>query len=105
MRANFPLLYKGNEAMHMMFRANHIYILFVGLINISVGTYGISYEEKSKKIRQLLGSSFIALSSVLFIFAFFIEPIEGNFIRKFTSLAIMFVAIGTLLHLAASYRK
>lgn len=105
MRLSFPTLYKGNEAIHMMFRANHIYILFVGLINVSLGTYSFTYEEKLKKVRQLLGSSFIAISSILFTLAFFTEPIQGSFIRKFTSLAILLVAVGTLLHLSASYKK
>ncbi|MGH2566714.1 MAG: hypothetical protein ACRDGA_00120 [Bacteroidota bacterium] len=35
MRLNFPDLYESNEAIRYLFRANHLYILFAGLLNIA----------------------------------------------------------------------
>lgn len=103
MTINFPAIYQGNEAIHMMFRANHIYILFIGLINFILGSLLIRDEQL--QWRAILGSTLLIMASLLFIIAFFIEPLKGNFIRSFTSLAILLTAVGTLFHAAAAFKK
>lgn len=39
MRASFPDLYAGNEAVRYMYRANHIYLLFASVLNLVMGAH------------------------------------------------------------------
>ena len=71
MRANFPGLYEENEAIRFMYRANHIYILLAGLLNIAIGTYFIFTPKKWMKNLQIVGSSALLIAPVLLVSAFF----------------------------------
>lgn len=104
MRTQFPALYGGNETTRMMFRANHIYILFIGLCNLLLGRYLVTYQNKSYYI-QLVSSAIIFIATVLSIIAFFFEAAKGQMERGFSSMAIILTAVGVLGHSLASARQ
>ena len=59
---------QNEDLFRMMLRANHIYILFVGLVNIMV-----SRSSFDKLIFQNLTQSFFVMSGVFVVFAFILE--------------------------------
>ena len=65
MKINFPGLYAHNEAIRFMFRANHIYILLAGLLNIAIGTYFIFTPKKWMKNLQFGCSSLLLISPTI----------------------------------------
>jgi len=104
MRTQFPALYAGNETTRMMFRANHIYILFIGLCNLLLGRYLVTYQKKAYYL-QLVSSAIIFIATVLSIIAFFFEAGKGQMGRSFSSIAIILTTFGVLGHSLASARQ
>lgn len=105
MQLHFPAAYLQNESIRYLFRANHIYILFVGLLNIVVGTY-VAFSEKDKQRQmQLAGSWALLLSQVVLMIAFFIEPPQAEPERMITSLGIYLALGGVTLHTLGRFRK
>ena len=98
MKINFPGLYAHNEAIRFMFRANHIYILLSGLLNIAIGTYFIFTPKKWMKNLQFGGSSLLLIAPVLLVSAFFLEPQAASRERPLTSYGIFVLALGTVCH-------
>lgn len=101
MRANFPALYGGNEAVHYMYRANHVYILFAGLLNLAVGSYLSPGAVRWRRGLQNLGSFLYLVAPAIFIFAFFFDPPRGGPDKPATVLGVFALIIGTGLHLLA----
>lgn len=99
MRANFPGLYHGNEAIHYMYRANHIYILLSGLLNIIVGVYSSPSPQRWKANLQRLGSLLFLLGPAILVFAFFYEASRGGPERPVTLIGVLCLFTGTACHL------
>ena len=96
MRINFPRLYEHNEAIRFMFRANHIYILLAGLLNMGIGTYLNLNSKKWKRNLQFTSSFFLFIAPILLISAFFLEPQTASPERPLTSYGIFSLALGTI---------
>lgn len=105
MRKNFPEIYGDNQAMRMMFRGSHIYILLVGLLNIGLGSYLVFSSEVWKKALQFLGSILVLAATFLLIFAFFHEPFQGGILRPWTSLALAMLLAGVVEHFIGSLKN
>ncbi|MDN5199814.1 hypothetical protein QQ008_00530 [Fulvivirgaceae bacterium BMA10] len=97
-------------APRMIFRAGHIYILFSGLINVTLGGYFTLNEKKGNQILQLIGSVLIIVAPMLFIGSFFIELPTDQLERLMARFGIYFIAAGTVIHgltrlMFASHKK
>jgi hypothetical protein len=103
MRLNFPEIYNSNEAIRYIFRANHVYILLSGLINISTGTYLVLYSNNRVRNLQIIGSVLLLFAPILLIAAFFYEPPKARPDRYITGLGIVFILIGIICHLIANF--
>ena len=102
MQNRFPGIYHGNEAIRMMFRANHIYILLAALLNLGMGCYLVARAAGWRRRLQWLGSLLILVCTGLLVAAFYQEPMRGSFERPLTVAGIFFLFVGTTLHLISS---
>ena len=105
MQSHFPAVYLHNETIRYLFRANHIYLLFSGLLNVTLGTYvSFSDHEKRRKM-QVLGSWLLLIAQGVLLAAFFIEPPQAEPERIITSLGIYLALGGVAFHALGRFRK
>ena len=105
MRWRFPGLYEGNESIRYLFRANHIYLLLAGLLNVGLGTYFVAHPERWRRTLQRAGSALILVASALLLAAFFYEPPQAMPERPVTAAGLFAVLIGTFCHFAATFLR
>lgn len=107
MKQNFFSIEPQDTLVRMMLRANHIYILFCGLIHLL-----ISYTfSKNKPIGALhfVSGSIIIVATIGINMSFYIDPIKHLGLetpliqRTFTGYAIIGCLIGTGLHLLLAH--
>ena len=104
MRFHIHHLMEANERLRFSLRGNHIYILLLGLSNLSLGTYLKVSQTIWRAYLQLVGSLMILAATGLVIVAFFFENKE-LLERPFTLLAIILALAGTMLHVVSSVQK
>ena len=105
MKMSFPEVYGGNEVIRYLFRANHVYILFSGLLNVMAGLEFSSPRIAWKKAFYVAGSWLPILSSPLFLGAFIIEPLQASSMRPLTITSVFLSFVGVVLHAIASWRR
>jgi len=93
------------DGVRTLYRSRHIYILFSGLINISLGIYFVYLPKGWRRSLQLIGSVLIAIAPVLLLAGFFYEPPRGLEQTKIARYGIYATAAGMLLHLIGGWRK
>ena len=93
-----------SDGPRMLFRTRHIYILFAGLLNVSLGSYFTYRPEGWRKALRVAGSILIAAATLLFIVAFFYEPTLAGLKTPLTLIAMIAILTGTLLHLFSTLR-
>jgi hypothetical protein len=98
LRDKAPSIYLGDEVSHMMFLANHIYILMAGLANVAIGRYVVPVADKNGRLMQSLGLATMMAASGVLIYAFLAEPALGSFERLRTQAGVILLALGTALH-------
>jgi hypothetical protein len=104
MRQNIFLIEPEDTTVRMMFRANHIYILFTGLINLLI-SYCCKRDDKVNILHQTASTSLI-LATIGISISFYIDPIKHVDLtthliqRKLTGYSAITCLIGTALHLA-----
>lgn len=103
MRMNFPQLYEADEAIRYLFRANHVYILFSGLLNVLLGLYVSFSEHRWRQIAQKSGSFLVLLSIPFFLWAFVVEPPAASSYRPLTLIGAVLAIIGVMLHLIGGF--
>lgn len=96
LKLNFPDIYSSNEIIRYQFRANHVYILMSGLVNLIAGLYIRPVYKDWRKIISVISLNTLILSPVLLIIAFFIEPLKASANRPLTFSGIIFLVIGVL---------
>ncbi len=99
LRVKAPSIYVTDEVSHMMFRANHIYILMAGIANVAIGRYVVEATDFRARWLQSLGMGLMMAASVVLIYAFTLEPLLGSMDRPRTSIGIFLLAGGTLMHM------
>jgi hypothetical protein len=104
MRRQFPEVYAVNEAVRYLFRANHVYILFAALLNLTLGFQVSDAGRRGKGTLQMMASALVAAAIPLLVYAFFVEPPKASPERPLTVLGIVCAAAGTLLHGVARWR-
>ena len=105
MRWQFPDLYAGNEAARYQYRANHIYLLLAGLLNVSLWLYAAAPASGWHRRLYRLGSALLLAAPALLLAAFFIDPPQAAPERLATSLGLFVLAGGMLCHVAAAFRR
>lgn len=89
----------------ILFRSRHIYILFASLVNLGIGTYFIYWQERWRKVLQIVGSVLIAVCSISLVAAFFYETSNRTFDTPFSRFGVIVLALGTGLHLISGLGK
>lgn len=105
MRIGFPDLYAGNEVIRFLFRANHVYILFAGLLNVIAGLYVTMEEVPWRRKLQQAGSWLLLASGPIFFIAFTVEPMQAGPMRPLTVSGASVALIGVGLHFLAGVRS
>lgn len=98
MKLSFPAAYVGNEVAHMMFRANHIYLLFSALLNVVLGLYLTAPVQRFASLLQTVASLLLLLCTVIFFAAFWLEAAPADFERPliFSGVVLTVVAVAAL---------
>ena len=104
MRCHLYHLLEANDRLRFSIRGNHIYILLLGLLNLSLGAYLKVSQTMWRAYLQLVGSLMILAATMLVIFAFFFENKE-SLERPFTLLALILALLGSVLHVISSLQK
>ncbi len=104
MRFHLHNLMEANDRFRFSLRGNHIYILLLGLLNLSLGAYLKISLTMWRAYLQLVGSLMILAATMLVIFAFFFENKE-SLERPFTLLTMILALTGTVLHVISSIQK
>ena len=104
MRFHIHHLMEANDRFRFSLRGNHIYILLLGLLNLSLGAYLRLSQTIWRAYLQLVGSLMILSATMLVMVAFFFENKE-LLDRPFTLLAIILALTGTVLHVVSSLQK
>ena len=102
MRVKFPGLYNEREAIRFTFRANHVYILLAGLVNITMGIYLNLQSQGWKRRLQFFGSGLVLIAPTLLVIAFFYEAPLGTPERQVTSIGILSLLVGVFCHLPSA---
>ena len=103
MRWRFPGLYEGNESIRYLFRANHIYLLMAGLLNVGLGTYFVAHPAGWRRTLQNVGSALLLAASVILLVAFFLEPPQAMPERPVTAAGLFASLIGMGCHFIATF--
>jgi magnesium-transporting ATPase (P-type) len=98
MRINFPDLYQQDETIRFQFRANHVYILFCGLLNIALGLYAVYEPMGWRRILPFVGSVLLYIAPVVLIMAFVLEPVRAVPVRPLTFVGTVLSLGGMVLH-------
>jgi hypothetical protein len=94
MATHFPAAYEHNEAIRYMYRANHVYLLLAGLINIAIGIYRGNSRPGWRGGVALAGSALVLAAPLLLVYAFFAEPPRGVPERPATLIGMVMLLLG-----------
>ncbi|WP_348740629.1 hypothetical protein [Tenacibaculum sp. 190524A05c] len=88
-----------NLVMRMQIRANHIYILFIALLNIVAYRSNFSSKDKKTYVLEIVFRLFLMLSGIFALIAFLKEHTGDLSVRTWTLLTVILsvTAIGLLL--------
>ena len=92
------------DAQRMMYRASHLYILFVAALNVAVGCYWNKRSGRFERMLQTTGSAMLVLSQPILLAAFLTEPQDLDSGREVTLLGCLLVLVGVVLTLSCSLR-
>lgn len=104
MRFHIHHLMEASDRFRFSLRGNHLYILFLGLINLGLGAYLRISQTIWRAYLQLVGSLMILAATILVIIAFFFENKE-SLDRPFTLLTVVLALTGTVLHAISSFQQ
>jgi hypothetical protein len=105
MKLMFPAVYHSNEAIRYLYRANHVYILFAGLLNLAIGAYVSPSHASFRRITQLWGSVLLLPAPFVLVWAFRVEPIHATSYRPLTLAGVVLCLAGVGLHFLARPRQ
>ncbi|MEO9803829.1 MAG: hypothetical protein ABJF04_11300 [Reichenbachiella sp.] len=86
------------DAQRMIYRAGHIYFLFSGMLNLSIGLQLKLSVVKWKKNVQYIGSTLLLFAPIALLIGFYHEATLGEIDRLFTALGVFSSLGGTALH-------
>ena len=104
MKFHIHELMEANDRFRFSLRGNHIYILLLALVNLSLGTYMKVSQIIWRAYLQLVGSLMILTATVMVIAAFFFENKE-LLERPLTLMTIILALAGTALHVGSTIKQ
>ena len=90
------------DAQRMMYRASHMYLLFVGALNVAVGCYWHQFSHGLARVLQYAASFCLLLAQPVLVYAFLVEPEVIDPERLMTLLGCILVLAGVGLNLTAA---
>ena len=99
MRVDFPDKDAIDQFLRVLMRSRHIYILFSSLIHIGLGVYMTLRPQMWRKIIQIIGSVILTASSVLLVFAWYVETYQTQQFSDFSRNGIYLSLAGVGFHL------
>ena len=97
MRLNLFSVSSDDTLTRMMFRANHIYILFSGIMHLLVN-YTLRDEYPINRL-QITASGILIIATIALNISFYLEPTTHTFTRTITSNSIKGCFLGAVIHL------
>jgi hypothetical protein len=91
-----------DDAIRLMYRSRHVYIVMAGMVNIAVGLYFTWQARPWRRVLQMIGSGLILTTPFAMIAAFFYEPAAGALARQFTGPSVILLFSGVVLHLVSA---
>lgn len=86
------------DAQRMIYRAGHVYFLFSGLLNLSLGMQLQLSSTAWKKKMQYIGSSLLLVAPLIFLYGFYQEANLGQIDRGMTRIGIFISLAGIAFH-------
>lgn len=99
MRRHDPPMSDLSDAVRLLYRSIHIYLLAAALVNLAIGSYYQPRTGRWQRAIQILGSLFLIIPPGLLLLAFFTEPLLTRLQRPYSRPGVIVLAIGALLHL------
>jgi hypothetical protein len=91
----------AGDAVRYLYRANHIYLLFVALVHLALGTYLAEAVLSGRRRAQRAGSTLLTIGTLLLAWAFAVEPPQATPQRPITRYGIFTFAAGMAVHVIA----
>ena len=88
----------------LLYRSRHIYILFSGLLHLTLGTHVVRRWDRGPRTLQVVASALLAVGSGLLVAAFFADPPHVDLVPlalPVSRLGIAATAVGTIVHAVA----
>lgn len=104
MRADFPDKEAISQELRILMRSRHIYILFSALIHLALGVYLQMRPGVARTILQYAGSVVLFASSILLVWAFFVETYSLQHFSDISRYGIYTSLAGVALHLLGGVR-
>ena len=105
MQHGFNRLQDMSSLERMIFRAEHIFLLFSALLHLAIGTYFTSHSAKPQKYIQAFSSLLMFGASALLLFSFFEEMPTTEIERSFSRMGLYLMLAGVSLHGLLSFWK
>ncbi len=99
MRVDFPDKDLIPQDLRLLMRSRHIYILFNALIHLALGVYLVLRPRLWQKLIQISGSAALAVSSVVLIWAWYVETYQLTHFSDISRWGIYTSLAGVGLHL------
>lgn len=99
MRVDFPDKDAIDQFLRVLMRSRHIYILFSAFVHIALGVYMTLSRRRLQKIAQIIGSVLLAASSVLLVWAWYIETYQTQQFSDLSRDGIYLALAGVVMHL------
>ena len=101
MRLNYFDLDSADTLGRMLFRSNHIYITFCGLLNLLL--YFVLKRNPGKNVLLIPFSIFILSGTLGLNFAFYVDPATHTLVRSLTRFSLIACFAGTASHLLYAF--
>lgn len=92
-----------DDAIRFSLRANHVYILFAGLVNIAVGLNPPDPPVPWRRRLQLVGSAVLLMAPLLLV-AFIVEGPQARAHRPLTSIGVILMFLAVMCQIPARMR-
>jgi hypothetical protein len=105
MRRQHLELLSVDSGLRMLFRSRHVYLLFSGLVNVTVGL-GFVLPSSGRGSRfALSGSILMLLSPLLLAAAFFLEPMASGRAGRLSALGVFVAFLGVGAYSLGTWRR
>lgn len=89
----------------LLYRTRHIFILMASLIHIGLGLYYETRMGQWQRLIQTLGSSLLAVGTLLLVIAFMNEPRNRDLATPYTHWGMYAIVLGMASHWVSGLRQ